>query len=593
MSGDVSLTATVVPDVTGLDKSFDYLVPPVLRPDVGVGVVVRVPLHGRRVTGWVVRVGPPSGEVAVDRLVPLSGVVSQGPAADLVDLAFWAAERWGAPRVRPLLVSASPATRVRVVGHGRPTLVRPRSDASAGVRRLLAEHRLGGVVRISPTDDVMPVLSAALELGRVLVVHPAPTQAMLLAARLRSAGLSVAVMPHDWAAAAAGADVVIGGRAAAWAPCPDMAAAVVLDEHDEALQEERSPTWHARDVLIERTRRAGVPCLLVSPCPTVTSLAWSGVRWLRPSHSDERDGWPSVEVIDRSDVEPWKRSLLSSQLIEVLRQPTTRVVCVHNTPGRARLLACRSCRSLLCCETCNASVSQGDDGTLRCHRCSTSRPPVCQVCGSTALANVRPGVTRLRDELEAAAGRPVVTVSGSTGLGASAGTGAHPDATVDPRIHVGTEAVLHRIREADVVAFLDLDGELLAPRYRAGEHTFSLLVRAARLLGPRSDGGRLLIQTHLPDHEVVRAAVDADPGRVARVEADRRRTLHLPPFAALGYVGGTGAADFVGRTGLASAPDGEGFLVRAATWDDLGPVLAATPRPPGSRLRVEVDPARR
>ena len=64
--GDAPLTATVVPDVTGLDKSFDYLVPTQLRSTVRVGTSVRVPLHGRRVGGWVVRVGPPTGDVAVE-----------------------------------------------------------------------------------------------------------------------------------------------------------------------------------------------------------------------------------------------------------------------------------------------------------------------------------------------------------------------------------------------------------------------------------------------------------------------------------------------------------------------------------------------
>ncbi|MEZ5168309.1 MAG: hypothetical protein R2695_18215 [Acidimicrobiales bacterium] len=34
---------------------------------------------------------------------------------------------------------------------------------------------------------------------------------------------------------------------------------------------------------------------------------------------------------------------------------------------------------------------------------------------------------------------------------------------------IGTEAVLHRIDRADVVAFLEFDQELLAPRQRAAE----------------------------------------------------------------------------------------------------------------------------
>src|SRR5690606_31959252 len=161
-------------------------------------------------------------------------------------------------------------------------------------------------------------------------------QAILLAARLRRSGLTVALAPHDWAAAAGGVDVVIGSRVAAWAPCPGLVAAVVVDEHDEALQDEGSPTWHARDVVIERCRRAGASVLLVSPCPTLAAIEWGPVT--RPPHDRERKGWPIVEVIDRTDEEPWKRSLLTSELIRHLRDHTRRVVCVSNTTGRARLL---------------------------------------------------------------------------------------------------------------------------------------------------------------------------------------------------------------------------------------------------------------
>ena len=92
-----------------------------------------------------------------------------------------------------------------------------------------------------------------------LAEAPAPKDATAatraIASRLRKAGLTVALLPEQWAQAAAGVDVVVGTRTAVWAPCPGPASVVVLDEHDEALQEERTPTWHARDV-----RRSRVTC---------------------------------------------------------------------------------------------------------------------------------------------------------------------------------------------------------------------------------------------------------------------------------------------------------------------------------------------
>jgi len=571
-------------------------------PDVAIGSMVRVPLAGRRVGGWVVALreastleagARPGGGDVVDaagtdpdatvplaRLVPLARWSGHGPPADLVDLARWAAQRFGAGRLRPFLVTASPPTMVRAV--------RPRAEPSPGelagashaARRLLADG--GGVIRTTPSDDPFPIVLAAAELGPVLVVQPSLAAHGPLAQRLAELGVGAAVLPEAWAAAAGGAAAVIGGRRAVWAPMPAIAAVVVLDEHDEALQEERAPTWHAREVAIERARRAGAPCLLVSPCPTVTALAWTGTRWMRPTPGDEREGWPVVEVVDRGDEEPWRRSLVSSRLVAALRDHDRRVVCVHNTPGRARLLACRVCRSLLRCERCDAAVDQPDAEHLRCRRCGTERPPVCQACGSSALANVRPGVARLREELEAAAGRPVAAITADS----------DPGDVASADVHVGTEAVLHRVAATDVVVFLDLDTELFAPRYRAAEQAMALLVRAARLVGPRRGGGRIVVQTTAPRHEVVQAALLADPGRLARAEAAGRRALGLPPFAALARVGGEGADAFVASTGLEAAPAGDAWLVRAPTWEELGSALARTPRPRGSRVRVEVDPAR-
>ena len=187
-----------------------------------------------------------------------------------------------------------------------------------------------------------------------------------------------------------------------------------FDEHDESLQEERSPTWHARDVAIERARRARVPVVLVSPCPSAVAVRWAGDSFRRPSVTDERDGWPILELVDRTREEPWKRSLLTSPLIQHLRDAEQRVICVHNTKGRARLLACRTCKSLQRCEKCQAAVMQDESGSLVCRRCGTIRPVVCQNCGSGALSLIRPGVTRLREEIEAAAGRPVGMVTGDS-----------------------------------------------------------------------------------------------------------------------------------------------------------------------------------
>jgi primosomal protein N' (replication factor Y) len=575
-------TVRILPDVTGLDKHFDYSLPEQVRDAVRVGSIVRVPLHGRRVRGWVTALDP-TLEVDPERLQPVLAVSSIGPDPELIDLAEWASIRWAAGRLRPFLLAASPPTNVTAL----PAPVSGKIEVpDSSIGRLATEliARGGGLMVLPPATSPIDAIVAAADRGRTLVVIPTIARAEAMAAALARRGLRVAVTPRQWALAAAGVDVVIGARGAAWAPCPDVGAAVVIDEHDETLQEERNPTWHARDVVIERARRTGVPVVLTTPCPTVAGVDAADGRVIGLPVDDARAGWPIVDVVDRSDEEPWRTSLLSSALIRRLHEDQ-RVVCVHNTPGRARILACRTCRALVRCTRCESAVGLSDGGLLVCPRCGADRPAVCQMCGGSGFANLRPGVTRLREELEAAAGRPVVAVTGSDN--------SRPEPA---EIYVGTEAVLHRVDRADVVAFLDFDRELLAPRYRAGEQAMALLTKAARLLGPRQRGGRLMIQTFVPHHEVVQAALLADPARLVDGERRRRELLGLPPSRALARVSGPGSDEVaaeIRRDEEISVGGGSGdYLVTAATWDVLGSALVAAERPKGSRLRIAVDPPR-
>jgi primosomal protein N' (replication factor Y) len=413
------------------------------------------------------------------------------------------------------------------------------------------------------------------------VLVPALVTAHRLVNKLRRDGMAAASYPDEWAAVRAGA-IAVGTRSAAWAPVPYLRSVVLVDEHDEVWQQESAPTWHARDVVIERARRAEVPCTLVSPAPTLEALAWGDL--ITPPRDEERAGWPLVQVVDRRD-EPPSATLLSDELTRLVRGDG-RVVCVLNRKGRSRLLACASCNEIARCEACDAAVTQEADRELVCLQCGTRRPLICLKCGAGKFRNLRAGVARLREEIEALARKPVVEVTGEN---------TEP-VSDDAMILIGTEAVLHRVPRADAVVFLDFDQELLAPRYRAAEEALALLIRAARLVGPRSGGGRVVVQTRLPQHETIQTALHGDPDRLVAREQARRSLLQYPPYAAVAVVSGIAAPAFVDALGQPLGVDVLGptdgtWMLRAASHELLLDTLAATPRPSG-RLRVAVDPLR-
>lgn len=597
---DEGRVVRVLPDEPGLNRTFDYLLPASLAGSetVRIGTIVRFSLNGRLMRGWVTGIDV---EPATDGpLKPLKKVSGFGPPRELLALSKWAAHRWWG-RPASLLRTASPDRNVPVLPRRPPldpallAVAVVVDDVTSMARHALAN---GGttILRVPPTADVFPlVIEAARFAGSVgiLVIAPSMSVAIHLARRLRRAGAPVSLLPDDWAFGAAGGCVVVGSRAAVWAPIARPGVIIVLDEHDEAYQQEQMPTWNARDVAMERATRLGVPCLLVSPIPSVASV--SRIPLLTPSRSFERAHWPSLQIIDRSAEEPGRQGLLSDQVGSILR--TGIVVCVLNRKGRASSLICVGCQAVARCERCDGPMAYpGDVGTeastdsgdvLVCRRCLHERPTLCITCGRSKFRGVRMGVTRAREEVEALALRAAAEVTADSPLPLD-----------DVRVLVGTEAVLYRVPQADVVVFLDFDSELLAPRYRAAEQALALLVRAARLVEGRGERGpgRLVVQTRLPDHEVLRAVSLANPDIVTAAESARRIDLQLPPYGALAVVSGVGSHDVIGQLRgdervRVGGPPGGPYQVRASTSEALSDALAAIVRPT-RRVRVEVDPLR-
>jgi primosomal protein N' (replication factor Y) len=589
----MSLVARVVPDVTGVDKVFDYLIPSELQEVIGVGDRVRVPLHGRNVPGWVTAIGSTTeGFTEVDE-TKLRSVIKRlgyGPSSEIVQLALWASHRW-CGRLRAFFVAASPSTLVATLPTARYQRDQVKVAGDAAIALAVIESR-SLLVQRGPLKSPVDVLVGAALSGPTLVIVPTVVRARLFAASLKRHGFTVAVLPDEWGSAAGGVDVAIGSRTAVFARVPELRCIVVLDEHDDSLREERTPTWHARDVAIERAKQLNISCVLMSALPSVTAKAWANDRVLQSGEQEVQSEWPRIQLIDRTLDERWSNSLLSSDFIAELRDHSRRIVVVLNTKGRARLLACASCKSLARCANCDAAVETGAEGQFSCPRCSVQRPQVCIKCSSAKFLTLKPGVSKLREEIAQAAGRKVsdvVEVSGSSN---------DADALDQAKmLFVGTEAALHRVHEADTVVFLDIDQELAAPRYRASEIVGSLLVHAARLVGRSDRGGKVMVQTHSIDSPVLQAMSTLHIDEYLQSVSEMRNFMKLPPFGALAQLSGTNIDDAIEElqrnvfVHVSASSDGS-YLVKAADWQVLADALSEVEAAKGVRLKVQVDPAR-
>ncbi len=611
-------TVRVRTEVAALAKTLDYAIPAGWAHDVRVGTRVRVPLHGRTVRGWVVDDDVAAAPNGID-VLPLKSWLGWGPPPSLLDVAEWAAWRWAGP-ASFFLRTASPDSIVRALPRPPDRWESFVPDGGIGAEApkfwdSAFSGRAGPtMVRLPPAVDLIDLVLSVMGDGRVrerggsvVVLVPSAGWAERLAARLTRRGVPAT---GAWDEARAGWPVVVGSRAAAWTPVPRLAAAVVLDAHDAAYQEESSPTYSAVEVMIERARREGAPCVLASPVPPVALAAHDELVTVAPPPAEERAGWPTLERVDRRGADP-RTGLFSEEFVRLARsvlddphavEERGPLVCVYNRTGGARLLACQHCGELARCARCGAAVTRPRDAdVLRCPRCTETRPVVCAQCGRLRFKTLRAGVTRRREELAALLGVAVGEVAGPST------SGGDSDALPAEPVLVGTEAVLHRARRAAAVVFLDIDLHLLAPRLTATEDSLALVVRAGRLVGARRAGpawARVQVQTRVPEHPVLASLAVGEPAPVLAAEADIRRGSGLPPFSALALVSGALGATYAAalsealvaesgarRSLVTVSPIGEGrFLVQAPEHRPLCDLLASVPRPAGRGLRVEVDP---
>ncbi|MCZ7536339.1 MAG: hypothetical protein M5T61_10730 [Acidimicrobiia bacterium] len=205
---------------------------------------------------------------------------------------------------------------------------------------------------------------------------------------------SAAVRTAAWRRARSGGVVVAGGRLAALAPVPDLRAAIVVDDADEALKEERVPAWHARDLLDERARRAGARYVILSAAPTLDSIASVGEPVTIP-RAVEAAGWPRVDVVDRR-ADPPGSGLFSEHLAAAIRHCLAQgqiTVCVLNRRGRARLLACGECGKLVRRDRSGAPLWSTAADAVSSDRAPDGREPAAEsragTGGSPAVGSVR------------------------------------------------------------------------------------------------------------------------------------------------------------------------------------------------------------
>jgi primosomal protein N' (replication factor Y) len=385
--------------------------------------------------------------------------------------------------------------------------------------------------------------------------------------------LSPRLRARTWSAVAAGeVSVIIGARSALFLPFADLGLIVVDEEHDPAYKQEDGARYHARDMAVVRARGAAVPIILVSATPSVeTEVNARRGRYAR-LHLPERFGGadlPTIEPIDLRAEGPPRGRFIAPRLAEAVKRSLSRgaqTLLFLNRRGYAPLTLCRQCGFRLACPNCDAwLVEHRFRRRLVCHHCGFSMPPPAKCANCQAVASfvaVGPGVERLEQEAAELFPDGRILVLSSDFVESVERLRKELADVAEGRfdIIIGTQLVAkgHHFPKLSLVGVIDADLGLANGDPRAAERTFQLLHQVIGRAGREEDRGIGYLQTHQPDHPVMRALVAADRDAFYASEIELRERTQYPPFGRLASLlvsaGERSSAESYARRLAAAAP---------------------------------------
>lgn len=507
---------------------------------------------------------------------------------------------------------------------------------------------LRGVTGSGKTEVYLEAVAEALRKGRqALVLLP---EIALTAEFLARVEARFGARPAEWhhgvtqterrrvwrMAAEGGLSLVVGARSALFLPFRDLGLVVIDEEHDTSYKQEEGVLYHARDMAVLRARVADCPVILSSATPSLES--WANAQAGKYNRLDltARFGaaeMPAMGAIDmRGEDLPGNRWIGArlSGMVQARLDRGEQALLFLNRRGYAPVTVCRACGHQVGCDDCDARmVEHRFQKRLVCHQCGATKPvpSACPACGVAGrMAAVGPGVERLGEEVaERFPGARVAVLSSDLFASARAlkdQVAAIAEGGAD--IIIGTQIVAkgHNFPLLTLVGVIDADLGLQGGDLRAAERTFQLIRQVAGRAGRGAERpGEAWLQTHQPDHPVIRAILGGDDEAFWRAEAAERRAAGMPPYGRLAGIilssPDVAAVFDIGNElarrdeplrrvgaqvyGPAPAPIARvrgrhrvRLLVKADKGVPLQPALAAwvaqVRLPPNLRLAVDIDP---
>lgn len=382
------------------------------------------------------------------------------------------------------------------------------------------------------------------------------------------------------------AKVIVGARSALFLPFADLGLIIVDEEHDGAFKQEDGVIYHARDMAVVRARLGSFPIVLASATPSLetwTNVAEGKYKYLHLPSRHAGALLPETAIIDLIKDPPPRGSWISHPLRQALEETFAngeQALLFLNRRGYAPLTLCRTCGHRFQCPRCTAwLVEHRRTGRLQCHHCgfNTKLPEICPSCEKEdTLAACGPGVERLAEEVTKLFPDARTVIADSDSI-----TGPKAASELVRRIEnhevdliIGTQIVAkgYHFPLLTLVGVVDADLGLQGGDLRAAERTYQTLYQVSGRAGRAHLPGRVLLQSSMVEHPVMKALAAGERDHFLDVEGKARKDALMPPYGRL-------VALIISGIDEASVDDLARELGRKAPRDDKIYVMGPAPAP--------------
>lgn len=337
-------------------------------------------------------------------------------------------------------------------------------------------------------------------------------------------------------------DIVVGTRAALFAPLKKVSLIIVLQEHNGSYKLEEGIRYNIRDVAVMRGYLEKAVVLLSSVSPSIDSyfnaLSKKYSQIGQPPVETGKSGQPGMRIIDMRSAKKVTPAI-SRTVFEAVRSRLAagkRTMFVINRRGHSTVVQCSECGHTEDCPKCGIPlVMHKDRKTMECHRCGLSRgiPENCGRCRSVRLEMLGSGTQKIQEELSELFGVDAPRFdSDSVKKGREKIEMMQYISEGPARIIIGTKMMTHKILSGKFSAavVLNIDAALNQPDFRAYEKAYAELVLIRDFVEP---DGEMFIQTRFPGNHLFRYLKQGDYKSFAAEELSLRKELSFPPYARL------------------------------------------------------------